>query len=141
MAGANLIYGSGMLESGMTFDYGQLVMDNEFAKMIKYAVGGIPVNDETLSVDVTEEVGPFKDYLSHKNTFDHMRTQSQPKLLDRKVRAKWESEGKTTLYERAVPEARNIMATHQPDPLSDEVKSKLRAIVEAAEAELGVSET
>lgn len=138
MAGANLIYGSGMLESGMTFDYGQLVMDNEFAKMIKYAVGGIPVNDETLSVDVAEEVGPFKDYLSHKNTFTHMRTQSQSKLLDRKVRAKWETEGKTTLYDRALAEARHIMATHQVEPLSDEVLKRLRTIVEEAEAELGV---
>jgi trimethylamine---corrinoid protein Co-methyltransferase len=138
LAGANLIYGSGMLESGMTFDYGQLVMDNEFAKMIKYAVGGIPVNDETLSVDVAEEVGPFKDYLSHKNTFTHMRTQSQPKLLDRKVRAKWETEGKTTLYDRALAEARHIMATHQVEPLSDEVLKRLKAIVEEAEAELGV---
>ena len=27
LAGANLIYGLGMLESGVTLDYGQLVMD------------------------------------------------------------------------------------------------------------------
>lgn len=138
MAGANLIYGSGMLESGMTFDYGQLIMDNEFAKMIKYAVGGIEVNDETLSVDVTEEVGPFKDYLGHKNTFKHMRTQSQPKLLDRKVRAKWEIDGKSTLYDRALAEARHIMDTHEVEPLSDAVQKRLREIVEEAEAELGV---
>ena len=35
MAGANLIYGPGMLESGITFDFAQLVLDNEFARMIK----------------------------------------------------------------------------------------------------------
>ena len=28
LAGANLIYCLGMLESGVTFDYGQLVMDD-----------------------------------------------------------------------------------------------------------------
>ena len=38
LAGANLIYGLGMIESGMTFDYGQLLMDNEIAKMIKFCV-------------------------------------------------------------------------------------------------------
>ena len=42
LAGANLIYGLGMIESGMTFDYGQLVMDNEFAEMIKYAGAEYP---------------------------------------------------------------------------------------------------
>ena len=29
-----MIYGLGMLESGVTIDFGQLVMDNEFAGMI-----------------------------------------------------------------------------------------------------------
>ena len=29
LAGASLIYGAGMLESGMTCDLGQMVMDNE----------------------------------------------------------------------------------------------------------------
>ena len=80
----------------------------------------------------------MKDYLSHKNTFKHMRTQSQAKLLDRKVRAKWEIEGKSTLYDRALAEARHIMDTHQVEPLSDEVLKRLREIVEEAEAELGL---
>ncbi len=64
LAGANLIYGLGMLESGVTFDYGQLVMDDEFARMIKFAVGGIPVSDETLAVEDIAAVGSFGDFLS-----------------------------------------------------------------------------
>ncbi|NIO04388.1 MAG: Trimethylamine methyltransferase MttB, partial [Proteobacteria bacterium] len=60
LAGANLIYGLGMLEMGMTLSFAQLVMDNEFARMIKHVVKGIPVNDETLAVDVIREIGPFK---------------------------------------------------------------------------------
>ena len=139
LAGANLIYGLGMLESGMTFDYGQLVMDNEFAKMIKYVVRGIPVNDETLSVGVIKEIGPFKDFLSHKNTFQNMRIQSQPKLIDRRVRADWESAGCPSLYDRAMVEARRLLETHQPAPLSDEVKKELRRIVVETEKELGIT--
>ena len=60
MAGANLIYGLGMIEMGMTIDYDQMVMDDEFAKMIKYVVQGIQVNDETLALDVIHEVGVGK---------------------------------------------------------------------------------
>jgi trimethylamine--corrinoid protein Co-methyltransferase len=56
LAGANLIYGLGMLESGVTMDYGQLVLDNEIARLIKYSVGGIPVNDETVGVEVLSHV-------------------------------------------------------------------------------------
>ncbi len=138
MAGANLIYGLGMIEMGMTIDYGQMVMDNEFARMIKYLVQGIPVNDETLAVDVIKEIGVGKDFLSHGSTYRHMRTQSQPKLIDRRMREDWQAAGGTDIYHRALEEARYILENHRPDPLPDEVLSTIRSIVEEAEAELGI---
>ncbi len=138
MAGANLIYGLGMIEMGMTIDYGQLVLDNEFAKMIKFLLNGIPVNDDTLAVDVIREVGIGKDFLSHDHTFKHMRSQSQPVLIDRNMREDWEASGSTDIYQRAQDKARHILETHKPDPLPDGVLAKLRSIVEEAEEELGV---
>lgn len=48
-------------------------MDNEFAQMIKCVVNGIPVNDETLAVDVIDTGGPFQQFLTQKHTFDHIR--------------------------------------------------------------------
>ncbi len=141
MAGANLIYGLGMIEMGMTIDYGQMVMDNEFARMIKYLVQGIAVNDETLAVDVIKEIGVGKDFLSHASTYKHMRTQSQPKLIDRRMREDWQAAGGTDIYQRALEEARYILENHKPDPLADDVLAAIRAIVEEAEAELGVSTT
>jgi trimethylamine--corrinoid protein Co-methyltransferase len=138
LAGANLIYGLGMIEMGMTIDYGQLVLDNEFAKMIKFLLNGIPVNDDTLAVDVIQEVGIGKDFLSHDHTFKHMRSQSQPVLIDRNMREDWEASGSTDIYQRAQDKARHILETHKPDPLPDGVLAKLRSIVEEAEEELGV---
>jgi trimethylamine--corrinoid protein Co-methyltransferase len=138
LAGANLIYGLGMIEMGMTIDYGQLVMDNEFARMIKHVVQGIPVNDETLAIDVIHEIGVGKDFLSHDHTFKHMRTQSQPKLIDRRTREDWDAAGRTDIYQRALAEARYILENHKPEPLPSEVLSIIRSIVEEAEAELGV---
>jgi len=128
-----------MLEMGVTFDFGQLVMDNEFARMIKHAVNGIPVNDETLAVDAIHEVGPFKDFLSHKHTIRNMASQSQPRLIDRKRRMQWERAGGTDIYQRATEKAREILETHKPEPLPDDVLATIRSIVEEAEEELGVS--
>ena len=139
LAGTNLIYGAGMIESGMTFDYGQMVMDADFVKMIKFAVGGIPVNDDTLSVDLIKEVGQFKDYLAHENTYDHMRMYPQPRLMDRRMREDWEASGSKDMYTKAMEFAREILKTHKPDPLSDHILGELRAIVQGAEEELGVS--
>ena len=138
LAGANLIYGLGMLESGVTIDYAQLVMDAEFARMVKFCVPGIPVTDATLSVDVINEIGPFKDFLSHDDTYKGMRGQSNSKLIDRRVREEWAAAGSTTMYDRSLAEARRILETHVPDPLPEEVAAKLKSIIEAAEKELGV---
>ncbi len=134
-----MVYGLGMLEMGVTLDFGQLVMDNEFAGMIKHVLNGIPVNDETLAVDVIHSVGPFKDFLGTKHTLKHMRSQSQPQLIDRRRRPKWEERGSTDIYQRACEKAREILETHQPDPLPESVLTEIRSIIEEAEKELGVN--
>ncbi len=126
---------------GMTIDYGQLVMDNEFARMIKYTVQGIPVNDETLAVDVINEIGIGKDFLSHDSTYRHMRSQSQAELIDRKIREDWVKAGSTDIYQRAMEQARFILENHKPDPLPEDVLATIRSIVEEAETDLGVNKT
>lgn len=136
MAGANLIYGLGMLESGVTFDFGQLVMDNDFARMIKYAVNGILVNDETLAVDAIKEVGIGKHFLDHDTTFKYMRDQSQPGSIDRRIREEWEQSGGSDIYQRASEKARDILENHKPEPLPNNVLATMRSIVEDAEAEM-----
>ena len=48
LAGANIIYGLGMLEMGVTLCFKQLLMDADMAAMIKHILAGVPVNDYTL---------------------------------------------------------------------------------------------
>jgi trimethylamine--corrinoid protein Co-methyltransferase len=138
LAGANVIYGSGMLEMGITFDLAQLVIDNEIAGMIKYALNGITVNDETLSVDVIKEMGIGKDYLAHETTFKHMKSQSQSDLIDRRMREDWEASGSTDIKQRAGEKVIHILENHEPAPLPDDVRAGVRSIVIDAEKEMGV---
>jgi trimethylamine---corrinoid protein Co-methyltransferase len=138
LAGANLIYGLGMLESGVTFDYGQLLMDCEFARLIKFTIGGIPVTDELLMTDDIHAVGSSGDFLSLDSTYKYMRAQSKPKLIDRRVREEWAASGSTDLHQRATDEARRLLASYTPEPLSPEVLTALRDIVETTEKELGI---
>jgi len=139
LAGANLIYGPGMLESGITFDFAQLVLDNEFVRMIKHTLKGFSVNTETLAVDVIKEVGPAKDFLSHNHTFEHMRTQSQPELIDRRGMEAWMADGGHDIYARASEKAKSILKNHKTQPLTEDVRTQIRSIIKEAEAELGVS--
>lgn len=131
-----MIYGPGMLESGITFDYGQLVLDCEFARMIKHTIQGVPVNDDTLAIDPIKEIGPGGDFLMHKHTFKNMRSQSKPELIDRKMRGAWEKAGAKTAYERAMEKVQWILKNHTPEALSDDVIAKIRAIVIETEKEM-----
>lgn len=138
LAGADMIYGPGMLESGITFDLAQLALDCEFARMIKHTVNGIPVNQETIALDVIQEIGPFGDFLAHTHTFQHMREQSRAEIMDRRMRSAWEMDGALDSYTRALHKVRYILENHSPDPLAPEVLMGIRRIVEDTEKEMGI---
>jgi trimethylamine--corrinoid protein Co-methyltransferase len=126
-----------MTESGVTFDPAQLVMDDEWIAMIRYFLGGIKVNSETLGGADIAAVGPFGDFLSLPSTYAHMREQSQPRIMDRRVREEWQADGATDMYERARRRACELLDSHRREPLDDVVKRQMRAIVERADRERG----
>ena len=133
-----MIYGLGMLESGITFDFGQLVLDCEFVRMIKHTIQGFRVTDDTLALDVIKEIGPGGHYLMHEHTLTGMTSQSRPELIDRQMREIWEKAGATTAYERAVAKAKWILENHKPVPLPDDVLKKIRSIIDETEKEMGI---
>jgi trimethylamine--corrinoid protein Co-methyltransferase len=139
LAGANLIYGAGMIESGVTFDCGQFVMDNEIARMIKHTVMGIPVDDETLAVEDIAGVGPFGDFLSLDATLKHMRELSQPEVLDRRVREDWEERGSRDLYTTCREKARDVLRDYVPEQVPGDVAVRVHAIVEETDRAAGVA--
>jgi trimethylamine--corrinoid protein Co-methyltransferase len=106
--------------------------------MIKHTIQGIPVTDETLAIDPIKEIGPGKDFLLHEHTFKYMKRQSNPELIDRKMRAAWETAGATSAYDRAMDKVRYILENHKPDPLSEGVLEKIRSIVVETEKEMGI---
>ena len=139
LAGANLIYGAGMTESGVTFDYAQYVLDNEIAKMVKHAVGGMPVNDDNLGVEDIHAVGSFGHYLGRQSTRKRGRELSQPKLMDRRGREGWEADGSVDAYTAAKNEAKRILEEYQPEPLSSDVADEVQAILHEVEKQRGVA--
>ena len=137
--GANLIYGAGMLELGVTFDFAQLMMDNEIFKMIKKVIGGIEITDAKMALEVIHDVGPGGQFVSHEHTYDNFRReQSQSKLIDRQNRTGWLASGGKSMTERAYEEANAILQSYKPDPLSDTAAIRIREIVEEAEREYGL---
>ena len=58
LAGADMIFGCGGLEQGLTMDYAKLIMDAEMVRMILNAATNIPFDEEELALDIIGNVGP-----------------------------------------------------------------------------------
>jgi len=135
LAGANMIYGLGMLEGGLTWDYASMIMQNEMAKQLLQCVRGITVNDEEMAMEVIKSVGPGGEFISHEHTFQNFRKLSAPKLLDRYNREAWMSNGGKDIVQKSYEKSREILENFKPEPLPENIQKQLRDIVEEAEAE------
>ena len=129
-----------MLEMGVTYDFAQLIMDNEIFKMIKKVIGGIEISDEKMALEIIKEVGPGGQFVSHEHTFKHfMNEQSHTRLIDRQNRTGWLNSGAKSMTDRAYEEVNSILNSYQPEPLPTGVGEKIKQIIKEAEKEYGVS--
>lgn len=128
LAGANFIHhAAGMLESMRAVAYEQYVIDDEILGMAMRAVRGIEVDDETLAVQVIDRVGPAGHFLAERHTIQHMRSEFfYPRVADRQSREDWEAAGALDARERARQRAKEILATHRPDPIPPEIDARIR---------------
>jgi trimethylamine---corrinoid protein Co-methyltransferase len=129
-----LIYGPGMLEMGMTFSFGQLVIDDEIAAMVKRVISGIDFEDTLMGVDLIKEIGIGGHFLSERHTLDHLRSeQVQSTVIDRRVREEWVALGSKSIIQSANEKAAELIRTHKPDPLPEDMAKELKRIVKSAE--------
>ena len=129
LAGANIIWGAGGIDSGLGFDYAKLMMDHEFGNNVRFMLQGINVNSEEMALELIEEVGSGGSFLTHKHTFKRARQQSKYELFDRKPFATWVKDGSKSLTDRAYDKAQNIIATHEPAPIAEPIQKELDSLL------------
>jgi trimethylamine--corrinoid protein Co-methyltransferase len=132
LAGAQMVHDVGYLEGGMCNSIEQLVICDELISYTKRFMTGLEVSDETLALDLIDEVGPHGDFLGTDHTRKHYREDWYPKLLDRRSHDDWKAAGGKTLRQRARERALNILDTHLPEPLPPDAQRAIDEIVEQA---------
>jgi trimethylamine--corrinoid protein Co-methyltransferase len=119
VAGSNLNHDVGYLDFGLTGSLEMVVIMNEVIDQIRRMQQGIPVNEETLAVQVIEEGARQGEFLSHPHTLTHLRnTQWRPQLMNRMGHDQWDLSGRKDLLFRAREALKKIMDTHQARPVS-----------------------
>jgi len=136
LSGANMIFGAGGLETGLTFDYAKLIMDHECITNILKLISGVTVDHESMVLDLIDETGPGGTYLTHTHTFQRTRSQSQAVVFDRKPREQWlkSSKGKD-IADKAYEKARQIMENHKPFALAAGAEGTIKELLADFEAD------
>jgi trimethylamine---corrinoid protein Co-methyltransferase len=134
LVGANLIHDVGYIEAGVTYSAEMLVLCDEIISWIRSFKRGAPVNEETLALDLVDELGFKGDFLSTDHTFGHFREQWQPTLFDRNAYLKWKELGSPDLKGRVFQKIGEILSKHRCRDLSPDIRQGLRQISEKAKS-------
>ena len=137
-SGANLIHDVGsFLNFGLTGSLELVTICDEIISMISYILRGIEVTDETLALDVIGKVGPGGHYMTQKHTLEFFRKEHwMPSLFDRQMMNNWVKSGSKDLLQRAREKTKQILSTHQPAPLANDVEKELDETLREAEKEI-----
>ena len=132
MAGAQMAHDVGYLDSGMTNSIEQIVICDEIIAYTKHFMKEVEVNEETLALDVIDQIGPDGDFISSKHTHKHFREDWYPKLFERRNYDGWKKAGGKTMRQRAREKALDILQHHTPEPLPLNVQQQIDQIVAQA---------
>lgn len=135
LAGINYIMPCGGLDDEGSQSAAQLVIDNEVCGMIGRILEGINVTEETLAVDLIKQVGPIPgNYLKTQHTRQWWsKDQFQPSLSFRQPYGKWVSMGSKEVVVRATERAKEIITTHRPPSLSEDLSRELDRLLNLAQ--------
>lgn len=132
--GANIVHDVGFMDAGLQGSLQLIALCNDTLGFIRAATRGVTVNEDTLALDVIEELGPTGNFLGHEHTIRHYKEPYYSKLADKNPYSVWQSRGATTMEERASRQVDEILAKHQPAPLSPEIQQAIKKIVEREQA-------
>ncbi len=111
----------------------QIILDEDLYQRARAYLMQMEISEETLALEAIAHVGPGGHFLSQKHTREHIRTS-----LVRGVTHELGADGKyRDAREVARERVRNILATHQPEPLEKNKQNELIRILAAADKELG----
>jgi trimethylamine--corrinoid protein Co-methyltransferase len=137
LQGGNIIHDLGFMDSGMQGSLALMAICNDWIDWIRHATAGVDVSHEAMALDVVHEVGPSGDYLSHPHTLARCRDGCYPDLVEMGTYAQWVNKGELDMAQRAARRVDEILAGHQVEPLPDDVRRDVHAVVEREARRVG----
>ena len=133
LAGADFLFGAGLLDSVQQMSLEELVIADEVFGMVTRLVRGVAVDRDTLAVDLIKKLGLRGDYLFDAHTRRHVHDLWQARLGETGTYESWRSAGSPHLEDKARAVADGILAS-PPAEFPEELGRTFDEIIAAAEA-------
>jgi trimethylamine--corrinoid protein Co-methyltransferase len=132
--GANIVHDVGFMDAGLQGSLQLMAIASDTLGFLRAATKGVAVDEETLALDVIEELGPSGSYLDHAHTLRHFREPYYSRLADKRPYSQWIDRGGTTMEQRAADHVDQILSSHEVEPLPEDIQQGIRDIVEREQA-------
>jgi len=135
----DLLVGPGLLGGSMILSLEQLMIDVEMFRMSRQAHRGIPTHDEAWLDEIIQKVGPGGNFLGEKSTVKNIRSGEWliPRLGVHDTEGSWIRSGRKDILDEAREKIDQILKTHKPLPLDDDVRDELDKIYKKAQEQAG----
>ena len=132
VSGINFVlHSAGIIESYNCMSYEKFVIDDEMCGMVKKIKQGYKVNDDTLGLDVINEVGPGGHFLDKDHTLVHFRGELyQPALSNRDDFDSWYAKGSPQSMESANKKYKEILESYEVPEFPANVDKELLKFIE-----------
>lgn len=131
--GTNLIHDIGYLGQGLIGSPAAIVMCSEIISYVKRIIRGFDISRDRIGMEVIRHVGPGGNFLGEEQTLRlHKEEHWRPRFLNRDNPETWMSKGSKRYGEIVTQKAIEILETHRPEPLPDDVRRAIDVIVKKA---------
>jgi trimethylamine--corrinoid protein Co-methyltransferase len=142
LSGINNISGPGMHDFESCQSLEKLVLDHEIVGLTLRLTKGIEIREQPIALHVIEDAIDDRDFLALPHTAKWFRHEAYypDKVIDRATMGEWEEAGRLDAAERARTRVDELLDSHTPTPLEEDVHNQLQEIMARDARDLGMEE-
>jgi trimethylamine--corrinoid protein Co-methyltransferase len=135
LAGADNLWGPADMDGANMVDLAYVLLSTEPIRQTARLLKGMEVNEENFLFDVIAKMRFAGEYLADPSTKKYFRNEHLlPKIFPRESYEAWEARGQSE-EQMAIEHVKEVLNTHEPEPLPEDVVREIdRIYVKAEEA-------
>jgi trimethylamine:corrinoid methyltransferase-like protein len=119
----------GSLDQGLTYSLHALLLCNDLAGLLRTMWQGVQIDEDSLALDLARAVGPRGNYLAQQHTVDHCREHLwQSRYFGPNMPLSSAGGADSDLYARIDRDLRELLQTHHPQALDQQLEAQLHEI-------------